>query len=355
MVQNDLQALEGHKNDLSDPEAIYYNRELLIKTRDGLKVDVLTVTASNGADVGDWDPTDTSNTAAVEGKCPKFAREPLFSGCFPEANQDGSTTSILKTTGKIVFDTSVTRSMQWPTKEILWVSGRVHPGEVHTCVFVRVSLPSLPLSFVHTNSTLSLPLYSQVPAQHTFKGILDFVMDPNDIIAKEMRKRFVIKLIPILNPDGVYRGHFRLDQFGQNLNRHYSTPDVINQTPIYAAKKLLDYYSEQKKLSLYLDLHAHASKRGCFIYGNVMDSIDDQVQNMLYCRLIALNTPNFDYEVGVCVCACVSMYMCVSLSYSYTHSLTHSLARSLLSNYHRDASSAENTCNASTQGIGEPI
>ena len=94
----------------------------------------------------------------------------------------------------------------------------------------------------------------------------------------------------------MYRGHFRLDQLGQNLNRYYSQPDIVEQTPIYAAKKCIDYYSAQKKLSLYLDLHAHASKRGCFIYGNVMDSIDDQVQNMLYCRLIALNTPNFDYE-----------------------------------------------------------
>jgi len=45
-----------------------------------------------------------------------------------------------------------------------------------------------------------------------------------------------------------------------------------------------------------VDCHAHASKRGCFIYGNVMDSLTDQVQNQLYCQLIAMNTPNFEYE-----------------------------------------------------------
>ena len=87
-----------------------------------------------------------------------------------------------------------------------------------------------------------------------------------------------------------------MDQFGQNLNRYYSSPVPDLQGPIFAIKKLLDCYASEQKLALYLDCHAHASKRGCFIYGNVLDSVDDQIQNMLYCRLIALNTPHFDYE-----------------------------------------------------------
>lgn len=32
------------------------------------------------------------------------------------------------------------------------------------------------------------------------------------------------------------------------------------------------------------------------MYGNVMDSLEDQIQNQLYCSLIAMNTPHFDYE-----------------------------------------------------------
>ncbi len=41
------------------------------------------------------------------------------------------------------------------------------------------------------------------------------------------RNWFVWKLIPILNPDGVYKGYVRLDTQGRNLNRYYTNPDLV--------------------------------------------------------------------------------------------------------------------------------
>ena len=88
-----------------------------------------------------------------------------------------------------------------------------------------------------------------------------------------------------------------MDQFHQNLNRYYVDPGPEQQPAIWAIKHLLNLYAlEWSKLALYLDLHAHASKRGCFIYGNVMNDMADQVQNQMFCQLIALNTPHFDYD-----------------------------------------------------------
>jgi hypothetical protein len=42
----------------------------------------------------------------------------------------------------------------------------------------------------------------------------------------------------MLNPDGVYHGHYRMDTLNQNLNRFYLDPDYIKQPSSFALKKL---------------------------------------------------------------------------------------------------------------------
>ena len=60
------------------------------------------------------------------------------------------------------------------------------------------------------------------------------------------------------------------------------------------------------QLLFYLDLHAHANKRGCFIFGNALPDDEAQVDAVLFAKLVAVNSPWFDF--GGCDFAAKNMY-----------------------------------------------
>lgn len=51
------------------------------------------------------------------------------------------------------------------------------------------------------------------------KGLLD-LLSTNSHDAKNFLENFVLIVIPMLNPDGVYRGYHRLDALGYDPNRY---------------------------------------------------------------------------------------------------------------------------------------
>lgn len=147
---------------------LYYHRELLAYSLDHLRVDLVTISSHSGR---------------VE------EREDRLPGLFPLIIQP--------------------RPHKFPTKKVVFISARVHPGETSS-------------SFV-------------------LNGFLNFIVS-SDPRAAKLRDMFVFKLIPLLNPDGVIRGNYRTDQRGVNLNRVYVDPSPVLHPTIYAARQVILYH-----------------------------------------------------------------------------------------------------------------
>lgn len=92
-------------------------------------------------------------------------------------------------------------------KEAVVITARVHPGEVVGSWMMR--------------------------------GVLFFITDPDNEEAKLLRQRYIFKIIPMLNPDGVINGNYRCSLAGCDLNRRWKFPNKKIHPTIYHAKKLV--------------------------------------------------------------------------------------------------------------------
>jgi hypothetical protein len=110
------------------------------------------------------------------------------------------------------------------------------------------------------------------------QGLIEYLTS-DEPEAKDLRKLYVFKIIPMLNPDGVINGNYRCSLAGCDLNRKWSNPDPQRHPTIFSTKALIADLVRHRKVGFVLDLHGHSRKKGIFIYGCVPDK-----------RLLYMNT-----------------------------------------------------------------
>eukprot|EP00955_Chlamydomonas_euryale_P096708 365028-Chlamydomonas_euryale.AAC.25 len=81
-----------------------------------------------------------------------------------------------------------------------------------------------------------------------------------------------------------------------NKHTHMGTFPQEKAPSVWAIKQMLLYYAglQQQQLEFYIDLHAHANKKGVFTFANSMQG-EQQMSSLLYSRLCCLNSPVFDF------------------------------------------------------------
>lgn len=99
------------------------------------------------------------------------------------------------------------------------------------------------------------------------RGVLWFLTDPQNQEAKILRDHFIFKVVPMLNPDGVINGNYRVSLAGCDLNRRWKDPDHYLHPIIAATKRMARKLHEERGLALFCDLHGHSRKHNSFMYG----------------------------------------------------------------------------------------
>ena len=104
-------------------------------------------------------------------------------------------------------------------------------------------------------------------------GAIEFLLSDTRE-ARILRKKFVFKIVPMLNPDGVRYGNYRCSLIGVDLNRRWEKPSRNLHPTIFYTKKMVEVFSEDHKLMMCCDMHGHSKKRNVFMYGCAIKTMD---------------------------------------------------------------------------------
>lgn len=131
-------------------------------------------------------------------------------------------------------------------KKVIFITARVHPGESQS-------------SFIA-------------------EALINYLIS-DDPEALEIRKKFVVKIIPMLNSDGVKLGNYRNGLLGVDLNRRWSKPSKFLHPEIYYVKSMIRFFNKKCKqpevksggVVLVTDIHGHSKNMDVFMYSCLED------------------------------------------------------------------------------------
>lgn len=153
------------------------------------------------------------------------------------------------------------------SKPAFWITSRVHPAE--------------------TGSSWQL------------EGFLEWVLS-DDPEAERLLAGSTIGIVGMLNPDGVVRGHYRMDSNGENLNRHWDKDDPELFPTIVATRAAMRALQDAGgRILAFHDLHSHSSVRANFAYfsGTEAGLTQEQAEDVrAFLRLLESINPDFDAE-----------------------------------------------------------
>lgn len=95
-----------------------------------------------------------------------------------------------------------------------------------------------PKNFIRVIVVLARTHPGESATSFVCQGFLEFILGQHPI-ANILRENFVFKIIPMMNPDGVFLGNNRCNLIGQDLNRVWNVATEYSHPTVWAVKQML--------------------------------------------------------------------------------------------------------------------
>ncbi|WP_126173089.1 M14 family metallopeptidase [Altericroceibacterium xinjiangense] len=134
-------------------------------------------------------------------------------------------------------------------------------------------------------------------AEWWMEGALETLTDPADPVARVLRSKCRLHIVPNCNPDGSRRGHLRTNAAGTNLNREWATPSAEKSPEVLCIRNAMD----ETGVDFAMDIHGDEAIAANFLAG--FDGIPSWTDELgeKYARYRAIldrRTPDFQTKKG---------------------------------------------------------
>jgi murein tripeptide amidase MpaA len=139
-------------------------------------------------------------------------------------------------------------------------------------------------------------------AEWWMEGALECLTDPADPVARVLRQKCRLHLVPNCNPDGSRRGHLRTNAAGSNLNREWAAPSADKSPEVLAIRGAMDATG----VDFAMDVHGDEAIPANFIAGfEGIPSWTDELGARFsrYRSILDRRSPDFQTKTGYPVAA----------------------------------------------------
>ena len=100
-------------------------------------------------------------------------------------------------------------------------------------------------------------------AEWWMEGALEKLTDPDDPVARVLRRECTFRIVPNMNPDGSRRGHLRTNAVGVNLNREWHDPSADKSPEVLCVRNAMD----ETGVDFAMDIHGDEAIPANFLAG----------------------------------------------------------------------------------------